>query len=204
MDLTLINPPETDEEGNSRAYSIIAAPTEDKLAIATRLRDTAFKRCLSKTPPGGVLEMAGPTGDFTLHNKSERPAVFLAGGIGITPFFSIIKDATQQALPHKLYLFYSNRRPEDAAFLEEFGILYRQNPNFQFIPTMTALDKSAKPWEGETGYIDAEMIKRHLKAGGEPIFYLAGPPAFVVAMRQVLNAMEINDDDIRTEEFSGY
>ena len=117
-DITLSNPPETDSEGNTRTFSIASAPFEGELAFATRMRDTAFKRSLKQVPLGTVVTMSPASGSFTLHKNSAKPAVFLAGGIGITPFFSIVRQADQTRVPHNLHLFYSNRRPEDAAFLE--------------------------------------------------------------------------------------
>jgi ferredoxin-NADP reductase len=116
-DLTLVNPPETDSEGNIRTFSIASAPFEDRLMFATRMRETAFKRSLKAMPIGTAVKVEPATGSFTLHKTSAKPAVLLAGGIGITPFFSIVKQADHERLPHKLYLFYSNRRPEDAPFL---------------------------------------------------------------------------------------
>lgn len=203
IDLTLVDPPETDAEGNMRTFSIVAAPHEEYLAIATRMRDTAFKRVLRTIPEGSTLQFDGPFGDFTLHEKATRPAVILAGGIGITPFHSIIADATHRALPHKITLVYSNRRPEDAAFLDDLFAFAKDNANFAFAPTMTDMDKSAQPWDGERGQINAELVKKYMPEG-EPIFYLAGPPGMVKAMRELLNGMGISNDDIRTEEFAGY
>ena len=118
VDLTLVDPPETDSEGNVRTFSIASAPFEDQLRFATRMRDTAFKRSLKKVPLGTVVKMDSAMGSFTLHKNSAKPAVFLAGGIGITPFSSIVRQADHDQAPHKLYLFYSNRRPEDALFIE--------------------------------------------------------------------------------------
>src|SRR5678815_4408747 len=111
VDLTLLNPPETDSEGNVRTFSIASAPFEDQLRFATRMRDTAFKRSLRRVPLGTVVKMDSAMGSFTLHKNSAKPAVFLAGGIGVTPFSSIVRQADHDRAPHKLYLFYSNRRP---------------------------------------------------------------------------------------------
>ena len=204
IDLTLINPPETDAEGNMRAYSLCSAPQEDTLAIATRLRDTAFKRVLRNLAEGAAVSFEGPFGSFFLHENAARPAVFLAGGIGITPFRSIILDATTRELPHHLILLYSNRRPEDAPFLAELQITETKNKNFTFVPTMTNTEHSAQPWEGEKGYIDAPMLERHVPQGSAPVYYLAGPQAMVTAMRQLLTQVGVSSDDIRFEEFSGY
>ncbi|MEK7236600.1 MAG: FAD-dependent oxidoreductase [Nitrospirota bacterium] len=123
VDMTLVDPPETDAEGNERAFSIASAPHEDMLMVATRMRDTAFKRVLRSMPLGATVQMEGPFGNFVLHADPVRPAVFLAGGIGITPFRSMVLHAVAQKLPHRLFLFYSNRRPEDAPFLDELQAL---------------------------------------------------------------------------------
>src|SRR6202171_1859915 len=116
-DVTLTNPPETDAEGNTRSFSIASPPFESDLVFTTRMRDTAFKRSLKKVPLATEVQIASATGSFTLHQNPAKQGVFLAGGIGITPFLSIVRQADKDRLPHKLYLFYSNRRPEDAAFL---------------------------------------------------------------------------------------
>ena len=203
-DYTLINPTETDPEGNKRTFSFVSVPEDAEIVFATRMRDTAFKRSLKNLAEGTEVEMDGPYGDMTLHSRSEKPAVFLAGGIGITPFHSMVKEAAVKQLPHKIFLFYSNRRPEDAAFLNELVDLEKQNPNYKFIGTMTDTSKSSQTWNGETGYITAEMIKKYIPDINSPIYYLAGPPAMVAAMRKMLNEAGIVDDDIKTEEFAGY
>ena len=204
IDLTLLNPPETDAEGNSRAFSIASAPFDNDLMIATRMRDTALKRVLRKASPGLQVKIDGPGGSFVLHRKSEKPAVFLAGGIGITPFLSIIRQAGNDQSPHHMYLFYSNRRPEDAAFLDLLSEATKRNPNFHLIATMTEMDKSHREWKGETGSINKDMLTKHLPSLQGPIYYLAGPPAMIAAMRSMLIEAGVDEDDIRTEEFFGY
>jgi ferredoxin-NADP reductase len=204
IDLTLVNPAETDGEGNTRAFSIASSPFDGDLMIATRMRDTAFKRVLRNAALGLKVQIEGPSGSFVLHRKTEKPAVFLAGGIGITPFLSIIRQAAHDKASHHIYLFYSNRRPEDTAFLDLLSEAARQNANFHLIATMTEMDKSHQRWQGETGFINQGMLERHLPSLHGPIYYLAGPPAMVAAMRGMLTEAGIDEDDIRTEEFSGY
>src|SRR5262245_47079101 len=203
-DLTLPNPPETDAEGNVRTFSIASAPFEDQLMFATRMRDTAFKRSLKQAPPGTVVKMDPAMGSFMLHKNSVKPAVFLAGGIGITPFSSIVRQADHDRAPHKLYLFYSNRRPEDAPFLDALQMLEKSNPNFHLVCTMTEMSKSRKEWKGETGLINQEMLSRHLTNLQGPIYYTAGPPAMVAGLRKMLVAANVDEDDIRTDDFAGY
>jgi ferredoxin-NADP reductase len=203
-DLTLLNPPETDSEGDVRTFSIASAPFEDQLMFATRMRDTAFKRSLKKMPLDTVVKMDSAMGSFTLHKNSAKPAVFLTGGIGITPFSSILRQADHDRAPHKLYLFYSNRRPEDAPFIEVLQNLEKTNPQFRFIGTMTEMSRSKKTWNGETGRINKEMLSKYLNDLRGPIYYIAGPPAMVSGMRKMLVESGVDEDDIRTDEFAGY
>ena len=203
-DLTLVNPPETDSEGNVRTFSIASAPFEDRLMFATRMRETAFKRSLKAMPIGTGVKLEPATGSFTLHKTSAKPAVLLAGGIGITPFFSIVKQADHERLPHKLYLFCSNRRPEDAPFLETLYNLEKSNPNFLFVATMTDMPRSRRKWEGETSLIDKAMLSRYVSDLQGPIYYIAGPPGMVTEMRKMLVASNIDEDDIKSDEFAGY
>jgi ferredoxin-NADP reductase len=203
-DFTLIDPSETDAEGNIRGFSLASAPYEDSLMFATRMRDTAFKRVLKTMEPGAELMLDGPYGSFTLHNNASIPAVFLTGGIGVTPVRSIVRQAAHDRLPHKIFLFYSNNRPEDAAFLDEMMEAQEENPNYTFIGTMTKMEKSSRAWHGETGYITQAMLLKSIGDLTLPIYYIAGPQAMVHAMREMLNESGVNDDNIRTEEFTGY
>jgi ferredoxin-NADP reductase len=168
------------------------------------MRDTAFKRSLKKLPLTTEVKIGSAAGSFTLHRNPAKSAVFLAGGIGITPFLSIVRQANHDRLPHKLSLFYSNRRPEDAAFLGTLQNLEKTNPNFRLICTMTEMSKSKEDWKGETTLIDKELLSKHLAVLQGPIYYIAGPPTMVAAMRQTLVGAGVEEDDIRAEEFAGY
>ena len=203
VDITLIDPPETDAEGDTRGFSISSAPSEGVISITTRLRDTAFKRVLRDMPIGTFVKVEGPFGDLRLHHAA-RPAVVLTGGIGITPFRSILLEAIRGgALPYPVVVLYANRRPADAAYLDEIRDLARQDANLTFVPTMSGL-ADAEPWDGERGRIDARMLQRHLDGVTDPIYYLTGPPGMVAGLRTMLADAGVDDDDIRTEEFTGY
>jgi ferredoxin-NADP reductase len=203
-DFTLNDPPETDAEGNKRSFSLAGATYEPDLIIATRMRDTAFKRSLKIIPLGTELTFDAPWGELVLHDDATIPAVFLTGGIGITPVRSIVLQATHAKAARKLILFYSNHRPEDAAFLDELTQAQTENPNFTLIATMTKMEKSAQHWQGETGPIDKAMLLKHLGDLAKPIYYISGPPAMVGAMQKVLAEAGVKPSNIRAEEFSGY
>lgn len=202
--MSLVDPPETDGKGATRTFTIASAPHEAELMIATRMRDSAFKRVLKAAPAGMPVRIDGPNGEMVLHDDTARPAVFLAGGIGITPFLSMARHARRERLPHKIYLFYSNRRSEDAAFLTELQDMERMNPNYHLIATMAEAEKSASPWSGETGFIRREMLERHLPDTASPVYYFAGPPAMTMAMQEMLQGIGIGEDAMRYEEFYGY
>jgi ferredoxin-NADP reductase len=207
MDLTLLDPSETDAEGNMRGFSINSAPDEPELIFTTRLRDTAFKRVLRSLPLGTGVQLDGPFGNFTLHSNETRPAVLLAGGIGITPFRSFVRRAAHENLGHRILLLYANRRPEDAPFLDELYELERENRRFTFVPTMTRISDSRASWTGETGRIDPGMILRHTRrsaAQANAIYYIAGPPQMVAGVHAIVSGLGIEDDDIRMEDFAGY
>lgn len=206
--ITLIDPSETDGAGNSRFFSLASTPQDSDLTIAMRLRDTAFKRTLRRMQIGDKVRVQilldVPHRAFALHGDSSRPAVFIVGGIGVVPAFSMIKDAAERKLPHKMFLFYSSRRPEDASYLEELEKLSEQNPSFQLIVTVTAAEKSTKPWKGETGRITHSMLAKHVEDPLLPIFYISGLPKMVSAMKTMLGDSGVGEDRILAEEFSGF
>ncbi len=205
VQLVLPNPPHTDAGGNRRTFSIASAPHEAaELRFATRMTGSAMKRSLAEAALGTPVEVLGPGGSFALHGDASIPAVFIAGGIGITPFRSILQDAVRRRLPHRITLIYSNRNPEGAAFHEEFVRLVAGCPNLRYVPTMTQADKSRQAWPGERRYVNAEFLRDHVGDLTAPIFYLAGPPGLVVGLTKVVVEAGADLSHVRAEEFAGY
>jgi len=181
-DYTLKNPPETDSEGDKRTFSFASSPFEPDLMIATRLRDTAFKRVLKNMPEGTELTMEGPFGSLVLPKSSDKPAVFLTGGVGATLVRSMVAEATHDTI--------------DQTALAE------QNKNFTFVPTMT--DAGDQPWDGARGPIDLEMLKKYLSNITNAIYFLSGTGEMVGAMRRMLMAAGVERTSIRSDLFVGY
>lgn len=203
-DYTIPDPPETDAEGNIRGFTLSSAPYEPFLMATTRMRDTAYKRVLGDAAIGTEVELDAPYGSFTLHNNLKRPAVFLTGGIGITPARSIALQSAHDATGHRIIVLYSTKTSGGAVFIDELRRLDASNENVTFVPTVTRPDESTTPWTGETGHVDAAMLSRYVDDLAAPIYYLCGPGAMVKAMRTMLDGAGIDGDDIRMEEFTGY
>jgi ferredoxin-NADP reductase len=203
VDLTYPDMPRSDEAGNKRTFSIASAPGKDRILVATRDRGSAFKRSLIEAPLGTEIEMEGPFGDFTLPSKPTH-AVFLAGGIGVTPFRAMAEDALERSLDHTLTLIHSNRTPEEAPFLLELLNWSSRGEKFRYRPTMTRPERSKKPWTGARRRVDASSLREWLPAGDTPMHYVAGPGGFVKAAGEALRAAGVDEDRIRAEEFPGY
>ena len=204
IDLTLLASQPGSSNGLIHTFSIASSPLEEELLITTRMRSTVFKQALSSLPIGSGARIEGPMGSFVLHNNTSRPAVFLAGGIGIAPFLSILSYATSEKLRHPIILFYANRYLEDAAFIDALWKLERANPRFRFVPTLTRMANHNESWKGKTGHISGEMLLTQVGSVRGPIYYLAGPPTMVAAARRTLVEVGVDEDDIRSEEFAGY
>jgi ferredoxin-NADP reductase len=204
VNVTLLDAVGTDLRGSTRSLSVASAPHERDLMVAMRNRDTAFKRGIHRLPIGSPVLLQGPFGNFTLHRDTARSAVFLAGGIGVTPFRSMIWQAITMRTSHRMFLFYANRRPEEAAFLDELRAFEQFNPHYKLIATITHPANEAPDWRGERGQFTADTLKKWLPDLKASVFYLAGPAGGVESMRLTLNAAGVSQSEIRTEEFSGY
>lgn len=198
----IVNPTETDAEGDSRTFSFITIPSDNEIGFATRLRDTAFKRILKNAQPGMEFLIKDPRGSLVLPAETNRPLVFLAGGIGITPLYSMIREAAHSKSDHKITLFYANRTIAQTAFFEQLNNLAAENPNFTFIPVMTQEDPAK--WTGESGHVTFDMLKKHIPDTSNTLFYLAGPTGMVSAMTQMLTDSGIDSLFIKSEDYGEY
>ncbi len=200
---SLIAPSETDEAGTLRSFSLASAPHERDLMIATRMRPSAFKRALSAMPIGARIEMEGPYGELVFTDDGN-PTVFVAGGIGITPFLSILRDAAHAGSDRRITLIYGNRTPEAAAFLAEIDLLGQRLPGLTVVNCMSEPARARRPWHGETGFIDEKMLARHVPDLAAPTWYVVGPPAMTAALREVLMNLGVADSAVQVEDFAGY
>lgn len=195
-----------DPKGSIRHFSIASSPTEqDYILISTRIRDTPYKQKLASLSDGTKITTWGPQGEFVL--QEDKPGIFLSGGIGVTPFRSMIKYATDKKLPTKIVMFDSNRNRGNILYKDEFDGWARANPNIKIIYTVSDEEGDSSGWNGERGMIDKKMLSKYLSNEqiSESTYYICGPPGMLKAMQSVLkDQLQISEDKIRTEEFTGY
>ncbi len=201
-----------DPKGPIRHFTISSSPTENFIMFSTRIRDSPYKKRLSTLEEGSRVKVRGPEGQFVLHEDYSKPAVFLSGGIGVTPFRSMIKYATDKQLPLKIVMFDSNRNRDNILFKQEFDDCANINKNLKIIYTISdggqqQSSSTANDWKGEYGRIDKAMILKYLDTNmlNNSIFYICGPPSMLKAMQALLqDELEIPKERIKVEEFTGY
>ena len=200
--VTLLDPPYDDERGPRRHFSVVTSPNDQgTLGFCTRLRDSAFKRSLVELPIGAEVEVEEPKGNFLLPEDTTQDYVFLAGGIGITVFRSMLRYIAQEDLPYRVTVIYSNRDRDSTPFLDELAQLEQAITNFQLVLTMTE-DPS---WSEETRRIGPELLRDHL--ANDLSFYtylIAGPPAMVNAVVEMLHTAHVPEERVSPDRFSGY
>lgn len=191
----------SDERGPKRQFSINNDPSvKDQIIIATRLSDSGFKKTLNELPVGADVELGPIAGAFTLPEDTSRPLVLIAGGIGITPFMSMLSHIAREKLPYKITLIYSNRNQASTAFLKELQNFQLSILNFQLILTMT----EDPAWTGEKRKVDAEFIKEYFPSVNENLYFVVGPPAMVDAVQRSLFEAGVLPENIKIENFTGY
>jgi ferredoxin-NADP reductase len=191
-----------DDKGLRRHISVATSPTErGVLGLCTRLRNTAFKNTLAELQVGDEVDVEPPKGDWVLPEDTSKPYVFIAGGIGITVFRSMLRYIADTGESYRVTLVYSNRDRAGTPFLDELPALEGKLPDFKLVLTMTQDDG----WEGESRYVSAELLSDHLEGElGDYTYLVAGPPAMVEAVTGQLSAAGVPDDQVLPDSFSGY
>lgn len=201
--ITLTLPAESPDSPVLRhTFSLVSAPHEEDLCLATRARQTPYKLALKGLARDTGVTFTGPYGKFGLPEQTGRPLVMIAGGIGITPYISMLRDATHRGSTQQFLLLYSNHHPQQAAFLHELQELARLNPYFRLQATMTG--EAGDGWTGLRGRIDRTMLQQALDGLSEPLCYVTGTPAMVEDVLDHLENLGVAEDSIRSEGFHGY
>lgn len=193
-----------DERGDTHVFTCASSPTEKGYyMITTRIIESTFKNALLKLKPGTLVQFNGPWDDLNFDETEDLPQVFMAGGIGITPFHSIVKYAIDKKLELPMTLFVSWGSREEMLFDDFFRKAETKLKDFRYIPTITH-SETLRDWGGETGRISERLVKKYIKKVRNNRFRIAGPQGLVKAMKELCVQMNVPKENIIAEEFEGY
>lgn len=180
-------------------FTISSSPTEEYLMFTKKITDSPFSRELDKMKGGEWFRLWGPYGDFTFSGE-YRKLGFLSGGIGITPLRSIMRYIVDKKLPTDVKMLYSNKNEADIVFKDELEGFQKAGPSIKVMNVLTR----EQGWKGLQGHIDAKMIAEQIPDYSERIFYICGPPKMNDALSQALKDLQMPEDKIKVEHFTGY
>lgn len=194
-----------DRRGNRRYFTIASSPTEQEIHLGVKFyRDpSSFKQALADLPIGGNIIASQRAGDFVLQKNKDEKLVFIAGGIGITPFRSMIKYLLDRNERRDIVLLYSNKTTSEISYQDIFDSA-ASKLGIKTIYTLTDTTTIPRLWHGEKGIIDKGMIAKYVPDHQERMFYLSGPHAMVTSFEKTLKAMGVGKRRIKTDFFPGF
>ena len=194
-----------DKKGPERCLSLSSSPSENFLMFTTKMRDSLFKQKLDHISPGTNVSVKPPSGKFTFPNDKTKDVIFISGGIGVTPFRSMLKYSIDMNLPTNILMIDSNKSPQQILFKSEFDQWQKINKNLRIVYTLTG--PIPKNWYGETGRIDENMLRKYLSQGkiDNSVFFVCGPPQMVKELKKVLEEdLNVKKENLIVENFTGY
>ncbi len=192
-----------DELGARRHFTISSSPTEKGVVMfTTRIRGSGFKETLRRAPIGYELTGETPGGEFILRQGETRLRhVFIAGGIGVTPYRSILRYSADMNEPLNVLMLYFSRSSADIIFRRELESIARQMPTFSLVNVLTEPEEG---WKGEQGKLDEAILRTFVPDPDGLFFWVSGPPGMVSTCRELLERIGVKDQSIRTDRFLGY
>ncbi len=191
-----------DERGNRRHFTISSSPTEKGVVMfTTRMRGSGFKETLRIASLGYELNIGTPMGHFVMPEKEVRQHVFIAGGIGITPYRSILRYAVDARKPIHALMLYFNHSSADIVFQQELEEISRQMPTFSLVNVLSSPEPG---WKGEKGKLNEELLRRWVPNLDQRLFWISGPPPMVTAYKELITHAGVKDEAIRIDNFTGY
>lgn len=203
MEWTLPHP-KTDNRGNRRYFSIASSPTEKEIILTVKFYNpsSSYKKKLQTLKPGDSIIAASLSGDFVLPKNLSNPLVFIAGGVGIAPFRSMIKYIIDNKLSVNIVLFYANRTADEIAFNDVFT--EAENYGVKTIYTLTDQAKVPANWLGEKDYVTPGLIQKYVTDYKNSLYYLSGPQLMIESYETMLMDMKISNKQIKHDFFPGY
>lgn len=194
-----------DSRGNSRPFTISSSPLEkNHIMITTKIIESSFKKKMVELMAGEKVKFFGPLGGFVFKDNDKENKVFLAGGIGITPFYSMITYASAKKLSIPITLLVSFSIAEDIFWHKELQEIAANNSSIRAIYTVSRPEEFDTKWNGQTGRISEALIKKYVSNILKPQYFIVGPPAMVAAIEGVVRNMGVENEKIFIENFTGY
>jgi glycine betaine catabolism B len=196
---------EVDARGIRRYFTIASSPLEDviRLGVKRAEKGSAFKNKLFQMSEGKGLLATSVMGDFLLPEDKDRTLVFIAGGIGITPFISMLRTLLIKKEKRDIVLFYTNKREVEIAYKNVLEDASREL-GVRVVYVLSDLAAIPSGWTGEKGFITQEIIETHVTAVVSSSYYISGPPSMVSSYSTLLQSMHVCKNNITTDFFPGF
>jgi ferredoxin-NADP reductase/Na+-translocating ferredoxin:NAD+ oxidoreductase RnfD subunit len=194
-----------DSRGNRRYFTIASSPTENEVIMGVKFypQASSFKKSLLSMKPGDRISAGQLAGDFTLKKNPKQKYVFIAGGIGITPFRSMIKNLLDKNQPRPIIMFYANKNPADVVYKDIFDEA-EQRLGIKTVYALTQASAADENWGGEIGRVDERMIQNKVPHYKERMYYISGPKSMIDSFETVLENLGVPDSQIKTDFFPGF
>ena len=181
----------------SHPFTITSGPTAKKLSVTVK-EVGDFTSTVSRTEPSDIAFIDMPYGVFSFLNTRADRYVFVAGGIGITPFMSMLRYMNDRGMDHKVLLLWANKTESDILFREELAAMEQRNSRLKIVHVLSRQNS----WDGEKGHVDRERLKRLVGDFGEPVFFICGPPGMMGAVDSALRDLGVPAKRICMERFA--
>lgn len=196
--------PDPDTRGNRRYFTLASAPTEENLRLGVKFypESSSFKQAMLGMDGDAEIVAAHPAGDFVLPRNPKTRCVFIAGGIGITPFRSMLKYLLDRHEARPIVLFYANRTVNDFVYVD---VLERAQRELGIRTLYTVMDRHNLPasWQGRVGYITADAIRKEVPDYAHCVYYISGPLRMIESFQHTLNELHVPQSQIKTDYFAG-
>jgi len=193
-----------DNRGNRRYFTIVSSPTEENMRIGVKFysNGSSFKRALIRMKEGDVITASQISGDFVLPKKTKKKIVFLAGGIGITPFRSMLKNIIDKKEERDVILLYFVDSIKDIAYVKILNEASNFGISVKYV--LTDINNIPPEWSGEVGFFNNQMIERNIPDFKERIFYISGPHIMVTGVKKILKDSGLKNNQIKSDFFPGF
>lgn len=194
-----------DSRGNRRYFTIASSPTEQEVRMGVKFypKPSSFKKQLAAMKKGDVIVVSQLSGEFVLPNDTQKKLAFIAGGIGVTPFRSMVKYLSDIQEKRDITLFYCTKTTSEIAYSDIFDRA-AENIGLRTVNVLSDAASAPKGWQGRTGFLDEKIISEETPDFKERVFYISGPHAMVTAFENTLNKMGVPRSHIKTDYFPGF